>query len=142
MGVNEYGQVVGYISLAYPTASWFNFQPAEKALIVDVPVRNMKHSKSSGLGAASETFRLQMRVSDLQTDNSHSASPADERSMATVRIQRMLQLLEGSTSSEYSYTELMLPTNPGCWQLATKVCRFASSVSTFEIEALTHSIPH
>ncbi|KAG8978574.1 hypothetical protein FRB93_010963, partial [Tulasnella sp. JGI-2019a] len=37
MGVNKYGQVIGYISLASPTASWFNFRPVEKALVLDVP---------------------------------------------------------------------------------------------------------
>ncbi|KAG9026121.1 hypothetical protein FRB95_009374 [Tulasnella sp. JGI-2019a] len=58
MGVNEYGQIIGYISPAYPTASWFNFQPVEKALILDVPIIDSKAGASSG---SEESFRLRMR---------------------------------------------------------------------------------
>ncbi|KAG9013624.1 hypothetical protein FRB94_001729 [Tulasnella sp. JGI-2019a] len=61
MGVDDYGRVLGYISQAYPTASWFNFQPTEKALILEVPIINCKEGISSGSKESPELFRLHMR---------------------------------------------------------------------------------
>ncbi|KAG8843211.1 hypothetical protein FRB96_004238 [Tulasnella sp. 330] len=73
MGLNEYGQVVGYISPAYPTASWFNFQPAEKALIVYVPIVD---AKRFGRKTSSKTFRLPMRnvIGDFQNPTAAAAA--------------------------------------------------------------------
>ncbi|KAG9035718.1 hypothetical protein FRB95_010783 [Tulasnella sp. JGI-2019a] len=60
MGVDEYGRVLGYISPAYKAASWFNFQPAKKALILEVPIADRNESISSGSEESSEPFRLRM----------------------------------------------------------------------------------
>ncbi|KAG8843239.1 hypothetical protein FRB96_004227 [Tulasnella sp. 330] len=37
--LNQYGQVLGYVALAYAGADWFTFQPLESAVVFDVPVR-------------------------------------------------------------------------------------------------------
>ncbi|KAG9026125.1 hypothetical protein FRB95_009378 [Tulasnella sp. JGI-2019a] len=57
MDVNEYGQVVGYISPA-STGNWFNFKPAEKALVLNVPIMMSMPLRTEG---SSEGFRLRMR---------------------------------------------------------------------------------
>ncbi|KAG8982565.1 hypothetical protein FRB94_006506 [Tulasnella sp. JGI-2019a] len=62
MSVNEYGQVIGYISPASPTASWFNFKPVEKALVLDVPTMM---GVPSGSEMSLQGFRPRMRVSCL-----------------------------------------------------------------------------
>ncbi|KAG8993424.1 hypothetical protein FRB94_010805 [Tulasnella sp. JGI-2019a] len=61
LGVNEYGQIIGYISPAYPTASWFNFQSVEKAIIFDVPVITSKARGRLGFKKSPQVFRLRMR---------------------------------------------------------------------------------
>ncbi|KAG8980914.1 hypothetical protein FRB93_008869 [Tulasnella sp. JGI-2019a] len=61
MGVDEYGRVIGYIGPSSPTASWFNFQPAEKAFVLEVPIICGEENISSGLKESPELFRLHMR---------------------------------------------------------------------------------
>ncbi|KAG9028638.1 hypothetical protein FRB95_006269 [Tulasnella sp. JGI-2019a] len=61
MGVDEHGRELGYISPAYETASWFNFQPVEEALIFDVPIINSSVSRKSGSKGSPQVFRLRMR---------------------------------------------------------------------------------
>ncbi|KAG8983291.1 hypothetical protein FRB94_007906 [Tulasnella sp. JGI-2019a] len=61
MGVNEFGQVLGYISPASPSASWFNFQPAENALVLDVPMIDSKEGSPSLQEEKPEVFRLRMQ---------------------------------------------------------------------------------
>ncbi|KAG9004805.1 hypothetical protein FRB94_002054 [Tulasnella sp. JGI-2019a] len=60
MGIDNYGRVLGYIGPGCPTASWFNFQPAEEALILEVPLIGCKEG-ISGSKESSELFRLHIR---------------------------------------------------------------------------------
>ncbi|KAG9004804.1 hypothetical protein FRB94_002053 [Tulasnella sp. JGI-2019a] len=114
MGVDEYGRVLGYISPAYKAASWFNFQPAKKALILEVPIADRNESISSGSEESSEPFRLRMLASDL------NIQPVLLTDFTYIRIRRRRLQRETSTFSGYSYTSLVATTNNGSWPLATK----------------------
>ncbi|KAG8843209.1 hypothetical protein FRB96_004236 [Tulasnella sp. 330] len=61
MAVNEYGQVLGDIGPTHPGASWFNFQPYGKALMLDVPVIDADTLQDLGSERSSEVTRLRMR---------------------------------------------------------------------------------